>query len=179
MDQQFYKEDKVVFNRTGEVLTVIHTTVTDSGDNLMLLEDHNGNENWRKEFGYSLLQQKEAEVPKRQSMRITKRTHGVPSMSGMADAMEGVEFNITEHEPEQTNGQNDGGENPFYKLPEWVQDADTLSEYLDLDPYQFNILKALWANKGQRHAGTDRAREANKALHYAQREVDKLNRLGK
>ena len=189
MEQQFYKDDKVVFDRTGEVFKVLYSSVTDTGDNLMLIEDREGNQNWRKELGYSLFEKK-PDVAHRVGLDMRKRLHGKPNMSGLAEAMSDVDFTITKSEPdlvdewedldaedEPETGQNDGGENSFYKLPDWVYDVDTLSEYLELDPYQFNMLKALWSNKGQRHTATNKHREANKALHYAQREVDKLQRL--
>lgn len=65
--------------------------------------------------------------------------------------------------------QNDGSKNNFYAIPAWVEDLDDLSEYLELDGYEFNILKTLWVHKGNRHNGTDEAREINKRLHYAQK----------
>jgi len=33
--------------------------------------------------------------------------------------------------------QNDGSKNKFYEIPGWVKDLDDLSEYLELDPYEF------------------------------------------
>ncbi len=93
------------------------------------------------------------------------------------DGLFGDDEDFVEQETPVEGGQNNGGKNSFYKLPEWVNDADTLSEYLELDGYQFNILKSLWTHKGQRHVGTDEEREARKCLHYAQRGVDRINRL--
>lgn len=69
--------------------------------------------------------------------------------------------------------QNDGSKNKFYEIPEWVKDLDDLSEYLELDPYEFNILKTLWLHKGNRHNGTNNTREINKRLHYAQKSKEK------
>ena len=69
--------------------------------------------------------------------------------------------------------QNDGSKNKFYEIPEWVKDLDDLSEYLGLDGFEFNILKTLWVHKGNRHNGTDKAREINKRLHYAQKSKEK------
>lgn len=73
-------------------------------------------------------------------------------------------------------GQNDGSKNNFYQLPDWVKDCDTLSEYLNLDPYEFNILKTLWTNKGKRHNGTSKEREINKCIHYANKRKEKYER---
>lgn len=73
------------------------------------------------------------------------------------------------------NNEN-GLKNAFYEIPEWVKDLDDLSEYLELDPYEFNILKTLWCHKGDRHSGTNKKREANKCLHYASRRIEKLDR---
>lgn len=73
-------------------------------------------------------------------------------------------------------GQNNGSKNKFYELPSWVNDCDTLAEYLDLDPYEFNILKTLWINKGARHNGTDKEREIMKCIHYSNKRLDKFKR---
>lgn len=77
------------------------------------------------------------------------------------------------------SGANDGSANAFYKIPDWVKDCDLLAEYLELDHYEANILKTLWINKGARHDGTNKNRELNKRLHYAQKSIEKLNRLEK
>jgi len=69
--------------------------------------------------------------------------------------------------------QNDGSKNKFYEIPGWVKDLDDLSEYLELDPYEFNILKTLWLHKGNRHNGTNNTREINKRLYYAQKSKEK------
>ena len=74
------------------------------------------------------------------------------------------------------SGANDGGKNDFYAIPDWVEDVDTLSEYLELDGYEFNILKTLWYRKGNRHDGTNPKREAKKCLHYANRRMEKIER---
>ena len=86
------------------------------------------------------------------------------------------EMEYVQIQPELSTGQNNGGANMFYKLPDWIHDVDTLAEYLELDGFEFNILKSLWRHKGQRHVGTSEEREVNKCLHYAQRSVDKVNR---
>ena len=74
------------------------------------------------------------------------------------------------------NGANNGSKNSFYDIPKWVKDLDTLSEYLDLDPYEFNILKTLWINKGKRHDGTNKERELNKCEHYSKKRLEKFKR---
>jgi hypothetical protein len=71
---------------------------------------------------------------------------------------------------------SDGGKNNFYQIPEWVNDVDDLCEYLELNFASGNILKSLWANKGKRHAATDSIREAKKRVHYANRELDRLEK---
>jgi len=73
-------------------------------------------------------------------------------------------------------GANDGKKNNWYRFPDWVNDIDTLAEYLDLDFYEGNILKTLTANLGARHAGTSKERELNKRLHYAEMAIKKLKR---
>lgn len=74
---------------------------------------------------------------------------------------------------------SDGSKNNFYEIPVWVKDLDDLSEYLKLDPYEFNILKTLWIHKGKRHNGTNELREINKRLHYAEKSREKYLRSGK
>ena len=73
-------------------------------------------------------------------------------------------------------GANDGSKNSFYDFPEWVTNIDTLAEYLQLDGYDFNVLKSLTANLGERHAGTSKKRELNKRLHYAEMAIRKFQR---
>ena len=85
------------------------------------------------------------------------------------DANNSIKTNIS-------NGSNDGGKNNWYKFPDWVNDIDTLSEYLQLDGYEFNVLKSLTSNLGSRHSGTSIERELNKRLHYAKKSIEKLNR---
>ena len=50
----------------------------------------------------------------------------------------------------ENNGTNDGSKNNFYQIPEWVEDLDDLAEYLDLDGFEFNVLKSLWIKIGIR-----------------------------
>lgn len=73
----------------------------------------------------------------------------------------------------------DGSKNSFYEIPKWIKDLDDLSEYLELDPYEFNILKTLWIHKGNRHQGTNEKRELNKRLHYSNKSLEKFERLNK
>lgn len=71
---------------------------------------------------------------------------------------------------------NDGSKNSFYAIPAWVEDLDDLSEYLKLDGFEFNLLKTLWVNMGDRHTGTNEAREINKRVHYANKSKTKHTR---
>jgi len=73
-------------------------------------------------------------------------------------------------------GANDGSKNSFYDFPEWVTNIDTLAEYLQLDGYDFNVLKSLTVNLGERHAGTSKSRELKKRLHYAKMAIKKFER---
>lgn len=171
--RKFRAGDKVKYYASDTVYTVTRVAVGSNGDYTMLLSDGS----WRAESTYNLVNESDSKV-------IANSLEDLGSFYPSKEEWEepSIEFQITEQvvEPEispaEPTGQNDGGENPFYKLPEWVQDVDTLSEYLELDGYEFNILKSLWSHKGQRHVGTNEEREANKCLHYAQRAVDKINR---
>lgn len=71
---------------------------------------------------------------------------------------------------------NNGGKTSVYQLPEWVKDCDDFSEWRELNPFQFNILKAAWAFNTQRHKGTDEVRDLNKIVHYAKRQLSLLNK---
>lgn len=71
---------------------------------------------------------------------------------------------------------NDGGRNHFYDIPEWVVDVDDLAEYLELNYALGNVLKSLWINIGTRHAATNENREAKKRVHYANRELNRINK---
>jgi len=95
-------------------------------------------------------------------------------MDGDKEAIEKVGCNERVDVP---SGANDGGSNRFYSIPYWVHDCDTLSEFLELDAYEFNILKTLWLNKGLRHNGTTHERELKKRLHYANRCIEKNERI--
>jgi len=74
------------------------------------------------------------------------------------------------------NGTNDGGKNNFYDFPSWVTNIDTLAEYLQLDGYDFNVLKSLTINLGERHDGTNPERELKKRLHYTKMAIKKFKR---
>ena len=71
---------------------------------------------------------------------------------------------------------SDGSKNKFYQIPEWVEDCDDLAEYLSLNSAMGNILKTMWVNIGVRHDGTDPLREAKKRVHYASRELERINK---
>ena len=73
-------------------------------------------------------------------------------------------------------GDNDGGHNSFYDFPKWVTNIDTLAEYLDLDGFDFNVLKTLTYKIGKRHAGTNEMRELKKRLHYTNAAITKAER---
>ena len=87
-----------------------------------------------------------------------------------------IELEIREEIEETKSFNNDGGKNSFYAIPEDVKDVDDLCEYLELNFYMGNILKSLWANKGNRHEATDEMREAKKRLHYSQKELNRLEK---
>ncbi len=70
----------------------------------------------------------------------------------------------------------DGSKTSFYNIAH-CEDYDDLAEYLELDGFEFNIGKSLFANIGNRHDGTSPEREAKKCLHYAIRRAFK--KLGK
>lgn len=61
---------------------------------------------------------------------------------------------------------NNGGNNPFYKIPNWVNDVDDLAEHLKLNGSSFNILKSLFGLSKPRHNGTDEERDIKKIIHY-------------
>lgn len=172
--RKFRTGDKVKYYASDVIYKVMKTAKGSNGDFTMLLSDGS----WRAESTYNLVSESDSKI-------LANSLEDLGSFYPSKEEWEepDTRFQIKEQvvEPEispvQPTGQNNGGENPFYKLPEWVQDADTLSEYLELDGYEFNILKSLWSHKGQRHVGTDEEREAKKRLHYAQRGVDKLKRL--
>ena len=94
------------------------------------------------------------------------------TLSVMHDFAKGLKFHNKEEQ------KNNGLKNSFYKIPDWIKDLDDLSEYLKLDPYEFNILKTLWIHLGDRHDGTNEAREVNKCIHYSEKRLKKLNRDG-
>jgi DNA-binding response OmpR family regulator len=83
---------------------------------------------------------------------------------------------VSKEEYQKNEVVSDGSKNKFYEIPSWVKDLDDLSEYLNLDPYEFNILKTLWIHKGKRHSGTNELREINKRLHYAEKSKEKYLR---
>lgn len=66
----------------------------------------------------------------------------------------------------------DGSKTSFYNIAH-CEDYDDLAEYLQLDGFEFNIGKSLFANLGNRHDGTNPQREAKKCLHYAIRRAFK------
>jgi len=73
-------------------------------------------------------------------------------------------------------GSNDGSHNTFYDFPKWVTNIDTLAEYLQLDGFDFNVLKTLTYKLGKRHSGTNEMRELKKRLHYTNAALAKAER---
>jgi len=67
--------------------------------------------------------------------------------------------------------QNSGGNNSFYDIPEWVENADDLNDHLQSSGPLSNIVKSLFSNIGVRHKGTSLRRDAKKILHYAIRHL--------
>jgi len=64
---------------------------------------------------------------------------------------------------------NNGGNNTFYDIPQWVKNVDDLSEYLNATSAMGNVLKSLFGMNKSRHAGTSADRDAKKILHYGVR----------
>jgi len=71
---------------------------------------------------------------------------------------------------------NNGLTNNFYKIKSFVKDVDDLSESLNLDGFQFNILKSLFGLNKSRHNGTSPLRDSNKILHYGIKNLVKYHR---
>ena len=53
---------------------------------------------------------------------------------------------------------NDGGKNNFYNFPDYVNNVDSLARYWKSTGAEFNVLKSLTANVGNRHLGTSISR---------------------
>lgn len=76
------------------------------------------------------------------------------------------------------NGANNGGNNNFYAIETWVKDVDDLAEQLEASGNIFNILKACFSTKGNRHQGTSIKRDAKKMVHYSVRHLMSILRKG-
>lgn len=76
----------------------------------------------------------------------------------------------------EKNGANNGGNNNFYAIEDWVNDVDDLAEQLEASGNIFNILKACFSSKGDRHHGTSIKRDAKKMVHYSVRHLMSLLR---
>jgi len=99
-----------------------------------------------------------------------------PTSSEITDMMNEAITKAASLKDATISGSNDGGKNSFYDFPDWVTNIDTLSEYLQLDGYDFNVLKTLTVNLGARHGGTSKKRELNKRLHYTKLAIKKFQR---
>lgn len=86
---------------------------------------------------------------------------------GMQYRPEDVAFKKKSEDFTLTEVKSDGGKNDFYRFAPYVKDIDSLARFLQLNGAEFNILKSLTCNIGQRHNGTDNVREVKKCLHYA------------
>lgn len=74
---------------------------------------------------------------------------------------------------------NNGGSTDYYKLtsaPFSILDFDDFAEWRGLNGNQFNIGKVMWTFNVGRHEGTDYERDLNKIIHYANRELKRLQR---
>lgn len=74
---------------------------------------------------------------------------------------------------------NNGGKTDYYQLnnaPFPINDFDDFAEWRGLNGNQFNMGKVMWTFNIGRHNGTDYERDLNKIIHYANRELLRLER---
>lgn len=71
---------------------------------------------------------------------------------------------------------NNGGKTDYYQIPSHIKDADDFAEWRGMNFNQGNILKAVWTFNTERHSGTNAVRDLNKIIHYAQRELKRLEK---
>lgn len=74
---------------------------------------------------------------------------------------------------------NNGGSTDYYKLssaPFPITDFDDFAEWREFNGFQFNIGKVVWTFNVGRHSGTDYVRDLNKIIHYANKELERLER---
>ncbi len=79
----------------------------------------------------------------------------------------------------EEKSKNNGGKTDYYQLPEWIKDFDDFAEWRGLNGFQFNMGKAMWTFNTERHSGTNAVRDLNKIIHYAQRELKRLENVQK
>ena len=97
----------------------------------------------------------------------------VPPLSSI-ERITGEPYTITE-----CGSKNRGGKTDYYQLdkaPFPIMDFDDFAEWRNLNGFQFNIGKVVWTFNVGRHTGTDYERELNKIIHYAKRELKRLER---
>ena len=75
--------------------------------------------------------------------------------------------------------ENNGGKTDYYQMPTHIKDADDFAEWRNMNFNQGNILKAVWTFNTERHSGTNTVRDLNKIIHYAQRELKRLENVQK
>ena len=74
---------------------------------------------------------------------------------------------------------NNGGKTDYYQIdsaPFKINDFDDFAEWRKLNGNQFNIGKVVWTMNVGRHSGTTYVRDLNKIIHYAKRELQRLER---
>ena len=116
----------------------------------------------------------------------TQCEHGMPfdsvcdecekqsKLYGMTSDLE----NINSQENIDTS-HNNGGKTDYYQLesaPFQIKDFDDFAEWRGMNGNQFNIGKVAWTFNVGRHSGTDYKRDLNKIIHYAQRELMRVER---
>ena len=77
------------------------------------------------------------------------------------------------------SSENNGGKTDYYQIssaPFAINDFDDFAEWRGLNGFQFNIGKVVWTFNVGRHSGTTYIRDLNKIIHYAQRELDRVQR---
>ena len=75
--------------------------------------------------------------------------------------------------------ENNGGRTVYYQIPGHIKDDDDFAEWRNMNFNQGNILKAVWTFNTERHSGTNAVRDLNKIIHYARRELKRLENVSK
>lgn len=112
------------------------------------------------------------ELPKVPPLSSIERISGEPYT--MNPEFKTLPYTITE-----CGSENNGGKTDYYQLdkaPFPIMDFDDFAEWRNLNGFQFNIGKVVWAFNVGRHTGTTYEREINKIIHYAKRELKRLER---